>query len=212
VRAAFGLLNVPAYRSLALAGAMLAFCTVSDGFLYLVLQRRLNLNTGLFPLLYVGTSLCYFLLAVPAGRLADRWGRGRVLLAGYALLVPLYVVLLLPDLGFAALALVLLLFGAYYAATDGVLMACASATLGPELRTTGLGLLTTCTTVARLLASVLFGAVWTAWGVEQAIVLFGVGLLLVLGAAAVILARGGQLQPALATSGDSSLGHFDHHD
>jgi MFS family permease len=212
LRAAFGLLNVPAYRSLALAGAMLAFCTVSDGFLYLVLQRRLNLNTGLFPLLYVGTSLCYFLLAVPAGRLADRWGRGRVLLAGYALLVPLYVVLLLPDLGFAALALVLLLFGAYYAATDGVLMACASATLGPELRTTGLGLLTTCTTVARLLASVLFGAVWTAWGVEQAIVLFGVGLLLVLGAAAVILARGGQLQPALATSGDSSLGHFDHHD
>ena len=79
---------------------MLAFCAVSDGFLYLVLQRRLNLNTGLFPLLYVGTSLCYFLLAVPAGRLADRWGRGRVLLAGYALLAPIYVILLLPDLGF----------------------------------------------------------------------------------------------------------------
>jgi MFS family permease len=154
---------------------------------------------------------------VPAGRLADRWGRGRVLLAGYALLVPVYVVLLVPNLGFAALALVLVLFGAYYAATDGVLMASASATLGPELRTTGLGLLTTCTTLARLLASVLFGAVWTAWGVERAIVLFGVGLLLALSAAAIVLARGGQLQPALATSGDTSLGdtsldHFDHHD
>ena len=39
-----------------------------------------------FPLLFVGTALVYMLLAVPAGRLADRVGRGRVFVGGYALL------------------------------------------------------------------------------------------------------------------------------
>jgi MFS family permease len=195
-RAAFGLLLSPAFRSLAVAGAILGLCTVGDGFLYLVLQRRLALNAGFFPLLYVGTSLCYFLLAVPAGRLADRLGRGRVLLAGYALLIPVYLSLLLPAPGVALIAAVLLLFGAYYAATDGVLMALASAILGPELRTTGLGLLTTFTTVARLFASILFGALWTTRGMETAVVVFAGALLVALAAAALVLARAGQLTAA----------------
>jgi hypothetical protein len=30
-----------------------------------------------FPLLYVGTNVVYLMLAVPLGRLADRWGRLR---------------------------------------------------------------------------------------------------------------------------------------
>ena len=39
-----------------------------------------------FPLLYVGTAFGYLVLAVPLGRLADRWGRSKMFLSGYVAL------------------------------------------------------------------------------------------------------------------------------
>ena len=75
-----------------------------------------------------------------------------------------------PWSGTPALFLVLFLLGAYYAATDGVLMAMGSAHVPEALRGSGLSLLGTAVSVARLFASVLFGALWT-WpgGIETAL-------------------------------------------
>jgi hypothetical protein len=64
------------------------------------------------------------------------------------------------------------LFGAYYAATDGVLMALASIVLPEDLRTSGLALLTTATGLSRLLSSILFGLLWTWWDLRAAVCLF----------------------------------------
>ncbi|HEV8637470.1 MAG TPA: MFS transporter [Chloroflexota bacterium] len=189
LRAAVGLLADPRFRGLAIAGTALSLLTVSDGFLFLVLQQRLSLAAGLFPLLYVGTSLVYFALALPVGRLADRVGRTRVFLGGYALVPACLAALLFLPAGGPTAALVLALFGAYYAATDGVLMALGSAVLPESLRGTGLGLLTTATSSARLLSSVLFGAVWTWWGMETSLLVFALGMVGSIAVAGFILSR-----------------------
>jgi MFS family permease len=165
----------PLQLLVAVAGA-LALVTMSDGFLYLGLQRTLDFDARLLPLLYVGTAVVYMVLAVPMGRLADRHGRSRVFLGGYGLLLLAYGLLLLPSLGPAALGLFLLLFGAYYAATEGVLMALGSAILPPALRGSGLALIVTATSLARLAAPILFGAVWTFAGMETAVAVFAVAL------------------------------------
>ncbi|MDQ3871064.1 MAG: MFS transporter, partial [Chloroflexota bacterium] len=191
LRAAAGLLRAPRFRTLVLVGAALSLTTVSDAFLYLGLQRRLDFSVGFFPLLYVATALVYMVLAVPFGQLADRVGRGRVFLGGYVLLVLVYTSLLLPGIGPAAVLVYLLLFGAYYAATDGVLMALASAIVPPELRTSGLALLATATSVSRLVASVLFGVLWTWWDVELAVSFFLGGLVVAIVIAAAALTRTG---------------------
>ncbi len=167
--AALKLLQAPRFRALVLAGTAMSLATLSDGFLYLGLQRRLSFSAGYLPLLYVVTALIYMLLAVPVGRFADRVGRMRVFIGGYVLLLGVYTSLLLPTLGLFEIFGYLLLFGAYYAATDGVLMALASDVLPQHLRTSGLALLTTATGLARLLASVLFGLLWTWWSVEVAV-------------------------------------------
>jgi MFS family permease len=187
---AFGLLRIPRFRPLVLIGALLSLTTISDAFLYLGIQQRMQLNVGFFPLLYVITALVYMLLAVPAGRLADRVGRGRVFVGGYVLLLAVYTLLLLPTIGWIELLIYLALFGAYYSATDGVLMALASACLPEHLRASGLSLLATVTSLGRVLASVLFGLFWTLWGVETTVGLF-LGLLAValVFAAIVIRAR-----------------------
>ena len=110
-------------------------------------------------------------------------------LVGYGLLLVVYASLLLPTAGVAELLAVLFVFGAYYAATDGVLMALASDRLAGELRTSGLAVLTTGTSLARLGGSMLFGAVWTAWGVEVAAGLFLLGLVGAVAIASLSLAR-----------------------
>ncbi|HEV7750724.1 MAG TPA: MFS transporter [Baekduia sp.] len=186
---ATALLKLPRFRGLLLAGGALSLATASDAFIFLALQRKLDLGNSLFPLLFVGSSMTYMMLAVPIGRLADRVGRGRVLLGGYAILLATYAVVLQPLGGWPVLALGLGLLGTYYAATDGVLMALASSVVPDEVRGSGLALVGTVTNIARLVASIVFGAFWTVWGIHSAMALFGVALVAAILLAALVLHR-----------------------
>ena len=159
------------------AATLLSAATVSDAFLYLVLQREVGFNAGLFPLLYVGTAGSYLLCAVPAGRLADRIGRRTAFLGGYLFLAAAYVVAMQSEPGVGAVALCLLLLGGHYALTDGVLMALTSGLLPPARRGTGFAVVTTATSATRVVASVGFGALWTQLGARVALAWFLTGLL-----------------------------------
>lgn len=192
LKAAAQLLRGKEFRALTIAGAGLALATASDGFIYLTLREQVDFSNAVFPLLATGTALLYMLLAAPLGRLADRWGRGRVLIGGYAMLLAVYCILMLPSAGMTSLVVVLALLGTYYAATDGVLMAMGSVHIPEALRGSGLALLGTATSVMRLFASVLFGVLWTLLGVETAIALFAAGLV----AAMALAVRGLQVARA----------------
>jgi MFS family permease len=91
-----------------------------------------------------------------------------------------YGLLLLPTQRVLTLAGALVLFGAFYAATDGVLMAMASAIVPAEVRSTGLAILTTVTSLGRLAASILFGGLWMLLGPEAAMGLVLLGLVAIL--------------------------------
>ena len=185
--AARRILEVPGLLRLTVAASLLGAATISDGFLYLLLQQDAGFSPGLFPLLYVGTSGCYLLLAVPAGRLADRVGRHRAFLSGYGLLAAAYAATMPSGLGLPGVAACLLLLGAHYALTDGVLAAFASGRLPPARRGSGLALVTTVASLARLLASVLFGVLWTRFGAAPAVTVFLFTLVAALTIAAILL-------------------------
>lgn len=170
------LLSRPNFRALVLISSALALTTLSDNFVFLSLQRSFNINLNLFPLLYVGVALSYMVLAIPVGRLADRWGKRYVFLAGYGLLAAVYGLLMVPGLPQVLGLGILLLQGLYYAATDGVLSALASAILPEQWRTTGLAIMTTGIGLARLLASLGYGALWSYLGPSTALGIFLAGL------------------------------------
>jgi MFS family permease len=172
LRRAMSLTREPRLARLLLIGTLLSLATMSDGFIYLTLQRQLDLSVGFFPLLYVATALMFMVLAVPVGMVADRVGRGRTFLAGYLLLLGVYASLLIPLPGVAEVAIALLLLGVYYAATDGVLMALASPVIPDDQKTSGFALLTTATSLSRLFSSILFGLLWTWQDVDVAILTF----------------------------------------
>jgi MFS family permease len=195
LRAAARLLGRRRFATLAAVGGALALFTVSDGFLFLALQRHLDFEQRLLPLLFVGTAGAFMLLAIPVGRIADRVGRGRVFVAGYLPLLVAYALLLVPSFGSGEIVLYLALLGLYYAATDGVLMALASTTLPPALRGSGLALVVTAVSLGRLLASILFGTIWAWQDVDAAITAFAVGLVVAMVLAAAAL----RLSPQAAT-------------
>lgn len=183
------LLGQRAFVLLSTAAVLLSLATMSDAFIYLTLQQRLQFAPSVFPLLYVATSLVYAGFAAPAGRLADRFGSRRVFLAGYVALGIVYVSLLLPGAGAVSAILGIAALGAYYAATDGVLMAIAGRLLPPAHCATGLAALATVTSLARLFSSVAVGWMWTTGDVATTVRVFGIALIAAIAAAAFVLSR-----------------------
>ncbi|GAA4966605.1 MFS transporter [Yinghuangia aomiensis] len=189
IRDALAVLRVPGFARVCAYATVLGAATIGDGMVYLLLQRAVDLRPHLFPLLPFGTSLAFLALAVPVGLLADRWGRLRVFLAGHAVLFACYAALATPLPAAAAIALPLLLLGAFYAATDGVLMALAAPLAPAHLRGGSLALVQTGQAAGRAAGAVAFGAAWTTWGPHTALTAAGTALAAATGTAWLVSRR-----------------------
>jgi MFS family permease len=169
----------PHFVALVGCGLILSVGTANDGFIYLILQKKGDINSGFLPLFYVATAASYALFSIPAGICADRFGRSSIFLGGYAVLAIIYSLLLfMPTISLPTQAGCLVLLGLYYAGTEGVLMAMASAAVPPEMRASGLAILATAIALGKAGSSLLFGWIWEAYGVPYpAIVTSGVILI-----------------------------------
>jgi MFS family permease len=163
-RMSFSMFRMPRLGRLLLASGILGVLTIGDGFLYLELTARDSLATKYFPLLYIGTNAAYLVLAVPFGRLADRIGRARIFIGGHVALLASYFCAGGPLSGAAASVMCLLLLGAYYAATDGILAAISGEIVDVSVRASGIAMAQTVVAAARFVASLGFGLMWTELG------------------------------------------------
>jgi MFS family permease len=188
-RAALGLVAAPRFAPLLIAAGVLSVASVSDAMIYVGLQRNIDFDPAVFPLLYVMTAIVFMGLAIPFGQLADRVGKVPVLLGGQALLFVTYGVLMMTSVGYGALVLCLSALGGYFAATEGVLTALAGAVLPEKLQASGIGLLITVTSLGRLLSSLAFGGLWLAIGLQSAVLCFAAALALAMMLAAPLLLR-----------------------
>ncbi|MEV0646226.1 MFS transporter [Phytomonospora sp. NPDC050363] len=192
LRAGLRLLRGRAFRRVCLVATLLGLVTISDGFLYLLLSDRSGLTPTVFPLLPLGTAAAFLLLAWPLGRLADAVGAFPVFLGGHVALLAAYGVLLATGSsgGTAAVIAVVALHGAYYAASDGVLMALAGPLLPAAVKASGLALAQTGQAVARLVSSVALGWGWMYLGVDSVLWAALIALAAGIGVAAVALRPG----------------------
>jgi MFS family permease len=124
------------------------------------------------------------LAAIPIGRLADRIGRWKLFLLGHGLLLVAYLLIATNTQGRVAAAVILLLHGLFYAASDGVLMAYAGPLIPATVRATGMAVVQTAQALARALGALAFGA--TAALVQPALTfgLFAIALVAAIAAGA----------------------------
>ena len=147
-----------AFWAVTAAGTALTLARFSEAFLILR-AADLGLATAFAPLVLVGMNVVYAVVAYPAGKLADRIPRERLLLLGVLALVAADVVLALAS-GLAALALGVALWGLHMGLTQGLLAAMVAHTAPAALRGTAFGAFNLCCGVAMIAASAIAGALW----------------------------------------------------
>jgi MFS family permease len=189
MKRALGLVREPKFNLLLLAALVLSLTSVSDAMIYVGLQRKIDFDPAVFPLLYVVTAVAFMALAIPIGRLADRVGRVPVLLGGFAMLFFDYAALMSNHLGYVELVLCLIALGAFFACSEGVLTAVAAAALPDDVQASGIGILITVVSIGNLVSSLAFGALWVTIGLQQAVVVFAAALAIALLIAAPLLVR-----------------------
>jgi MFS family permease len=138
----------------------------SDAFLVLRARECGFGLRGILGLFLVFNALAA-LLALPAGRLSDRWGRTPFLVAGWGVYALAYGVMATCR-GPLAFAAALLFYGAFYGLTEGVEKAFLADLLKPEHRGTGFGAFQTATGLAALVSSPLMGLAMALLGTRVA--------------------------------------------
>ncbi len=154
---------------------------------FLILRAK-NLGMSVLAALsaYLLYNAVYSFLSYPFGRLSDRIGRKRLLIAGYAFYGLVYV-------GFAlarrpeAVWILFALYGVFSALNEGLEKALVADVAPPEHRGTFVGLHSTLTGIGLLPASLLAGGLWSLFGAPAPFWFGGVlGLLAAIGLAIVL--------------------------
>ncbi|MFQ3573672.1 MAG: MFS transporter [Thermodesulfovibrionales bacterium] len=146
------------FKGFVIIMTLFAIGNSSDVFLILRAQQS-GVSTTIIPLLYLTFTVAYTLTAMPAGIVADRFGKKRVILVGLILFALVY-------LGFAVFVtsiMVWVLFGLYglfMGITEGVNKAFLGTIIPPEFKATAFGIYNTCIGLALLPASMIAGLLW----------------------------------------------------
>lgn len=134
----------------------------SDAFIILRAQERGLSIAGIFAML-IAFNFVYTVISLPAGKLSDRAGRRRVIMAGWALYALTYL-----GLGFARSAMHIVIlyvfYGAYYGLSYGTAKALVADLVPVESRGMAFGTYNAVLGFTDLPASLLAGILWSGVG------------------------------------------------
>ncbi len=151
-----------------LIAGLLVFALFNSSDMFLLLKaKELNYTDAEVIGLYIFYNMVYALLSYPAGTLADRFGLNKIFIFGILVFALVYA-------GFAftsSLGILLVLFfayGFYSAATEGISKAWICNLVDKNETASAIGSFTAFQSVASMLASVIAGVLWTAFGATVA--------------------------------------------
>lgn len=145
-----------------LLGAVFTLARFSEAFLVLRAQE-VGLGLRYVPLVLIAMNVAYTASAYPAGAAADRFSQRTLLGSGLVVLIAADFVLAAAASPVAAL-IGASLWGFHMGLTQGLFAKLVADAAPGELRGTSFGIFNLVSGGALLLASVLAGALWTAYG------------------------------------------------
>ncbi len=143
----------------------------TDAFLLLKLTEE-GAPPELLPLAWLLLQAVKSAVSFPAGRLADRLGASRLVVAGWSLYALSYFALA-GARGVPLTMTVIALYGLYHALAEGAEKSLLTSLVPKETRGRAFGLYNGLAGGASLAAGLLFGALWTSWGSTLAFITAG---------------------------------------
>lgn len=134
----------------------------SDAFLILRAENAGLRVSGVLGMM-LSFNLVYAALSTPAGRLSDRVGRRKLLIAGWSLYALVYLGFAFAGAGWQTWAL-MIPYGAYYGLTEGVAKAFVADLVPAALRGTAYGLFNAVLGITVMPASLIAGLLWQGVG------------------------------------------------
>jgi len=160
-----GLREVATGRFLWLLGIVGLFSLGAYNFSFILLNaREMGVGDALIPIVYAVVNVTHTIIAIPAGRLADRMGRERVLALGYG--VFLLSTLLLPTMPrmVASAYIIAATFGVYMGIVETVQRALIPSYVDSSLRGTAYGAYYLVVGAAFFVANTVVGSLWESQG------------------------------------------------
>ena len=137
---------------------------------FLILRAKsVGLSITLIPIFWMVFNVSYSLFSIPAGLLADKWGRKRVVEMSFLLYAIIY-------LGFAFIKeeksawFLIVLYGIFYGMSNGNLRAMVGDLVEKSHLGTAYGIYHALTGVTLFLSSVIMGVLWDKVGVKSAFI------------------------------------------
>ncbi len=152
----------PAFRRFLLIFALFTLGNSADAFIILRAQERGLTVLGVLATLLAFNAV-YTAVAGPAGRLSDRIGRPRLILAGWGVYFVIYLGLALAGAAWQVVAL-FIAYGAYHGLVDGNARAFVADLAGAEGRGAAYGLYHAVVGLLALPASLIGGILWQGVG------------------------------------------------
>lgn len=146
------------FRFFVVIAGIFALGNSSDVFLILRAQQ-IGISAIMIPVVYLVFNLVYSLSAIPAGIAADKFGKKRIIGAGFMLFAALYW-------GFAkasrpeAIWILFSLYGVFMGLTEGIQKAFLTTIIPADYKATAFGVFNTVVGVATLPASLIAGWLW----------------------------------------------------
>ncbi len=149
----------PKVRFFILIAAIFSLGNSSDAFLILK-AKDVGIPVALIPIVYLVFNLVYAVSAIPAGMAADKFGKRRIILAGFLLFAVVYT-------GFAraqtpsAIWFLFAFYGIFMGFTEGIQKAFLATIIPPAFKATAFGVYATAVGLALLPASIVGGWLWS---------------------------------------------------
>jgi MFS family permease len=162
-----------------IVGGLLAFTLFnsSDAFILLGLKQKGFADTQVIGF-YIFYNLVYAGASYPVGRLSDRIGQKRILVAGIMLFAIVYALIPFAS-GWTLLIPAFFIYGLYAASTEGMAKALITNISDREDTATALGFFNSFSSIFTLLASTVSGILWTIWSLRVMFLVSAAGAMLV---------------------------------
>ncbi len=156
----------PNFKRFLIVIALFTLSNSTDAFLLLRAQQA-GIAPPLLPILWMVLHFSKVLTSLVGGDLSDRVGRKKMIVAGWCIYALVYAGFAFVGSAWQAWAL-FIVYGAYFGLTEGTEKALVADLVDDERRGTAFGFYNLAYGITVFPASLLFGFLWTAVGVEAA--------------------------------------------